>query len=536
MSNYSFKPLGNNKYEMLYNGDSFGITFITPDEYSMDDYKNSINFSEVKDLKVCKDVVIRLKNEPEKTRIKISSHAGVTFEGGLSFCVEDALTLDTNIDALLVAKDGVSEVSSKNLMIYANRDFIAEFYPTPQGALTRESEALSGHYKNGESIFFANQDAKILLQDKFASLNIGNLKSGGDYTIELDCISNAVIQTNVANFYPSETNLKIRFNTDILSLSEMSVSLKGDANGKASTFESEEREAGICNTISMHGDIEIYDEAHIATKTKSLIINQKGSSPTPKVTFKGKNSLNAKEVVVIYEGRFDRASIESDSERLSIIKQCMVTNSTISVKPMSKQGLKDFELRNFDACNCVIDNVTGNISHSMIRNTTITNSTFFNNAKLIVGVRDRQGSEHSTSINNLTLKKNTTLILQSLMNGNNKRALNNSIVEEGEILVTNKNGYEINNSLLNNGKIELNNEENMVILNSNIKGKIYLQNISGIDCSILENAEISSSKLIGLKDEMIIDQKILDYSAHLAGPDQKEVSSNSIITKEIEIL
>ena len=511
MSNYSFKPLGNNKYEMLYNGDSFGITFITPDEYSMDDYKNSINFSEVKDLKVCKDVVIRLKNEPEKTRIKISSHAGVTFEGGLSFCVEDALTLDTNIDALLVARDGVGEISSKNLMIYANRDFIAEFYPTPQGALTRESEALSGHYKNGESIFFANQDAKILLQDKFASLNIGNLKSGGDYTIELDCISNAVIQTNVANFYPLETNSKIKFNTDILSMSEMSVLLKGDANGKIPTFESEEREAGICNTISMHGDIEIHDEAHIATKTKSLIINQKGSSPAPKVTFKGKNNLNAKEVVVIYDGKFDRASIKSDSERLSIIKQCMVTNSTICVKPMSKQGLKDFELRNFDACNCVIDNVTGNISHSIMRNTTITNSAFFNNAKLVVGVRDRQGSEHSTSINNLTLKKNTTLILQSLMNGNNKRVLNNSIVEEGEILVTNKNGYEINNSLLNNGKIELNNEENMVISNSNIKGKIYLQNISGIDCAILENSTIVASKSMPIEDAEIKEKNIQDY-------------------------
>lgn len=32
---------------------------------------------------------------------------------------------------------------------------------------------------------------------------------------------------------------------------------------------------------------------------------------------------------------------------------------------------------------------------------------------------------------------------------------------------------------------------------------------------------------------MIIDQKILDYSAHLAGPSQKEVSQNSIITNEI---
>ena len=151
------------------------------------------------------------------------------------------------------------------------------------------------------------------------------------------------------------------------------------------------------------------------------------------------------------------------------------------------------------------------ISHSMIRNTTITNSTFFNNAKLIVGVRDRQGSEHSTSINNLTLKKNTTLILQSFMNGNNKRVLNNSIVEEGEILVTNKNGYEINNSLLNNGKIELNNEENMVISNSNIKGKIYLQNISGIDCAILENSTIVASKSMPIEDAEIKEKNIQDY-------------------------
>lgn len=83
----------------------------------------------------------------------------------------------------------------------------------------------------------------------------------------------------------------------------------------------------------------------------------------------------------------------------------------------------------------------------------------------------------------------------------------------------------------------INNENREVIIsNSNIKGYNKLENISSIDCSILENAEISSSKLIGLKDEMIIDQKILDYSAHLAQPNQGEISQNSIITNEIEIL
>lgn len=35
---------------------------------------------------------------------------------------------------------------------------------------------------------------------------------------------------------------------------------------------------------------------------------------------------------------------------------------------------------------------------------------------------------------------------------------------------------------------------------------------------------------------MIVDQRILDYSAHLAQPNQGEISQNSIITNEIEIL
>ena len=52
------------------------------------------------------------------------------------------------------------------------------------------------------------------------------------------------------------------------------------------------------------------------------------------------------------------------------------------------------------------------------------------------------------------------------------------------------------------------------------------------NCSILENAEISSSKLIGLKDEMIVNQKILDYSASLAHSSQRDISQNSIITNK----
>jgi len=83
MSNYSFKSLGGNKYEMLYKGGSFGITFITPDGYSIEDYE--LYFTE-EDFKPCRDVVIKLQNPPKAFKsINIASNADITFNGGLSF-------------------------------------------------------------------------------------------------------------------------------------------------------------------------------------------------------------------------------------------------------------------------------------------------------------------------------------------------------------------------------------------------------------------------------------------------------------------
>lgn len=86
MSNHSFKSLGGNKYEMFYKNDSLGITFITPDGYSIEDYE--LYFTE-EDFKPCKDVVIKLQNPPKTFKsISVASNADITFNDGLSFCVE----------------------------------------------------------------------------------------------------------------------------------------------------------------------------------------------------------------------------------------------------------------------------------------------------------------------------------------------------------------------------------------------------------------------------------------------------------------
>lgn len=104
---YSFKSFGNNKYEMFYKNDSLGITFITPDGYSIEDYE--LYFTE-EDFKPCRDVVIKLQNPPKTFKsINIASNADITFNGGLSFCVNNSVTLAKNKNLLFCAKDGVKD-------------------------------------------------------------------------------------------------------------------------------------------------------------------------------------------------------------------------------------------------------------------------------------------------------------------------------------------------------------------------------------------------------------------------------------------
>jgi hypothetical protein len=142
MNNYSFKSLGNNKYEMFYKNDSLGITFITPDGYSIEDYE--LYFTE-EDFKPCRDVVIKLQNPPKAfKRINVESNADITFNGGLSFCVGKSITLGKNKNSLFCAKDGVKEIVVDSLMIKGNKNSSVSFYPTPEGATTRDDKRVKG--------------------------------------------------------------------------------------------------------------------------------------------------------------------------------------------------------------------------------------------------------------------------------------------------------------------------------------------------------------------------------------------------------
>ena len=542
MSDYSFKSLGDNKYEMFYKNDSFGITFITPDEYTMDDYKNSINFSEVKDLKACKDVVIRLKNEPEKTRIKISSHAGVTFEGGLSFCVEDSLTLDTNIDALLVAKDGVKEVVVDNLMVKKNKSSSLTFYPTPEGATTRDDKRLKGKDYPLDATFRDNKNIDLKLQDQFMLLHIESLTSKEPYSITLDCTSGAFVISSGTSFTPKVYDSALKFKADRIEFSYTTFKVEDSLKNSAATFENRSKDKDKLNSISfLGGNIDILGAAHITTDAKRLVINQQGSGLRDIISFSGQSFISAKEEVSIINGEFKGTNnIKSASKGLTFISDNvgnMIVNSNISVMPKTKKGENDIEIDDLKINYAFLENIKANALTGEIYNAKITNCEIDDISSINIAFSDPSLPTYTTHINNLVLAKSSHLFLRSGVAVESERIINNCLVEEGNFSFLDDGDYEISNSTLSNGEIFLNNEAGLVtISNSNIQGSNGIKNITSVDCSILKDAIIYSSEPIEVRDEMVVDKKILDYSTHLAQPSQKEVSQNSIITNEIETL
>lgn len=540
MNNYSFKSLGNNKYEMFYKNDSLGITFITPDGYSIEDYE--LYFTE-EDFKPCKDVVIKLQNPPKAfKRINVESSADITFNGGLSFCVSNSITLGKNKNSLFCAKDGVKEIVVDSLMIKGNKNSSVSFYPTPEGATTRDDKRVKGKGYPFDAVFRNNERVDLKLQDQFVVLYIESLTSNKPYSITLDCTSSVFVTSNFGSFTVNKYDAEVKFKADRVEFSYPTFKVEDISKNSVATFENISKDKDKLNAISfLGGNIDILGAAHITTDAKRLVMNQQGSGLRDIISFSGQSFISAKEEVSIINGEFKGTNnIKSASKRLTFISGSIgniITNSDINIAPKTKKGENEIEVDDLRVSNALLDNIKANSLSGEISNAKITNCEMANGSVIYINRSEPKLPAYFTTIDNLIFKKKGMLFLDSGLNNINKRVITNCVVEEGNFKIFDDGDYKLNNSILSHGEIILNNENREVIIsNSNIKGYNKLEDISSIDCSILENAVVSSSKLIGLKDEMIVNQKILDYSAHLAGPDQKEVSPNSIITNNIEIL
>lgn len=540
MSNYSFKSLGGNKYEMFYKNDSLGITFITPDGYSIEDYE--LYFTE-EDFKPCKDVVIKLQNPPETfKRIKVASNANITFKDGLSFCISNSVTLDKNSNSIFCAKDGAKEIVVDNLVVKDNKNISVSFYPTPQGATTRDDKRVQRKGYPLDATFKGNENVNFKLQDQFMVIYVELLKVVSSCSVTLDCTSSVFVTNNGGSFIVDGHNAEAKFKADRVEFNYTTIKLEDKPNNDIATFENISKDKDKLSSISfLGGYIETSGATHITTDARRFVINQQGSGLQDVISFSGESFISAKEQVIIINGEFKGTNkIKSTSKGLMFSSDNignMITNSDINIAPKTKKGENEIRISDFRINYAFLDNIKANALTGDIYNAKITNCEIGDKSSINIAFLDPSLPIYATNVDNLVLAKSSHLFLRSSVAVESERAINNCLVEEGKFTILDDGDYRLNNSILSNGEIFLNNEAGLVtISNSTIKGCNGIGNITSVDCSILENAIVNSSKLIGLKDEMIIDQKILDYSASLAHPDQKEVGQNSIITKEIEIL
>jgi len=538
MKNYSFKSLGNNKYEMFYKKDSLGITFITPDGYSMDDYE--IDFGE-EDFNPCKNVVIRLQNPPEKIKkINVSSDASITFKDNLSFCVSHSIYLDKNNNSVFCAKDGANEISVDNLLISGNKELLVSFYPAPEGATTKNDKRLQGKGYTVDATFISNENINFKLQDHFVSCYIQLLKVNGPGSTVLDCTSSVFVTNYGGSFIVNGDKAEAKFKADRVEFNYTTINLEDTLGKGVATFENISKDKDELNSISFFGGcIDVIGAAHITTDAKKLIINQQGNNSEDFVSFSGYSFISAKEQVSIINGEFKGTNkIKSTSKELTFLSGNVgniITNSDINIVPKTKKGESEIKIDDLRINYAFLDNIKANALTGDIYNAKITNCEMANGSVIHITCLEPKRPVYFTTIDNLVFKKKGMLCLDSGIDHINKRVINNCVVEEGKFTIFNNCNYRLNNSILSHGELILNNENREVIIsNSNIKGNNKLENISSIDCSILENAEVNSSKLTELKDEMIIDQKIDDYSAHLARLKQEEKGQKDIMINNSE--
>ena len=422
-------------------------------------------------------------------------------------------------------------------MVKKNKSSSFTFYPTPEGATTRDDKRLKGKDYPLDATFRDNKNIDLKLQDQFMLLHIDSLTSKKPYSIALDCTSGVFVTSNVGTFNVNKYDAEVKFKADRVEFSYTTFKVEDSLKNSAATFENRSKDKDKLNSISfLGGNIDILGAAHITTDTKRFIINQQGSGLQDVISFSGESFINAKEQVSIINGEF-KGTNNKGLTFLSGSIGNIITNSDINIAPKTKKGENEIEIDDLRINHAFLDNIKTNALTGDIYNAKITNCEMANGSVIYINRSELKLPAYFTTIDNLIFKKKGMLCLDSGINNINKRVITNCVVEEGNFKIFDDGDYKLNNSILSHGEIILNNKNREVIIsNSNIKGYNKLENISSIDCSILENAEISSSKLMGLKDEMIVDQRILDYSAHLAQSNQGEISQNSIITNEIEIL
>ena len=99
-------------------------------------------------------------------------------------------------------------------MVKKNKSSSFTFYPTPEGATTRDDKRLKGKDYPLDATFRDNKNIDLKLQDQFMLLHIESLTSKEPYSITLDCTSGAFVISSGTSFTPKRYDAALKFKAD----------------------------------------------------------------------------------------------------------------------------------------------------------------------------------------------------------------------------------------------------------------------------------------------------------------------------------
>lgn len=509
----SFEHIKDNKYTMLIDGTYFGVHFLVPEGYTMDDYKDSVEVWDYKEIKRCRNLVIELDNEPSKVKVYIDSRADVACTGDLILKISKSLAIQRNQNLVLSAKDGVNTISFENLGIKENQDTNIEFYPTPRGVNLKDSLAEKDpDLLKRRGTFESNRRINYKLQDNFVAADLMSGKSHSKTPMTLDFTSTFFCRVMNGDFHAREKNQEVKFECGEAFILYSTITLTGEAKDGPTILRNKSSQNEPNRILLNKCSMEFQPSTSIQTKARILSFSAPVESlERNNIFFSGINHINSANIVDVAEGSYKDIDIDCSSDTLSLTGKNKIKSSHISIATLDEN--KKSIIDNSKITWCHINDLKGDIAGSEIYNCLGKDIKIAKDAKIVCDFNEVNKNKQFIFLNNFVLKEGTNLTISNALEVDNQRVLNNCIVEKGDFRIVDTNPYTISNTVFRDGQLALNFKGEATIQNSIFEGKNDLKDIIGVYSCDLQDVSIRAKESASISNEILKNEQIKDYAS-----------------------
>ena len=519
----SFEHVKDNKYSMLIDGVYFGVHFLVPEGYTMDDYKDSVEVWDYKEIKRCRNLVIELDNEPSKVKVYIDSRADVACTGDLILKISKSLAIQRNQKLVLSAKEGVN----------------IEFYPTPRGVNLKDSLAEKDpDLLKRRATFENNRKINYKLQDNFVAAELMSGKSHSKTPMTLDFTSTFFCRIMDGDFFAREKNTEVKFECGEAFILYSAITLTGEAKEGPTILRNRSSQNEPNRILLSKCSMEFQPSTSIHTKARILSFSSPVESlERNNIFFSGINHINSANIVDVAEGSYKDIDIDCSSDTLSLTGKNKIKSSHIDIASLDEN--KKSVIDNSKITWCHINGLKGDIVSSEIYNCLGKDIKIEKDAKIVCDFNEVNKNKQFIFLNNLVLKEGTNLTISNALEVDNQRALNNCIVEKGDFRIVDTNPYTISNTVFRDGQLALNFKGEATIQNSIFEGKNDLKDIIGVYSCDLQDVSIRAKESASIYNEILKNEQIKDYASFAKEKSvnkQKEFKSGDVASNDVEFL